>query len=45
MKSLDNEKTDGANCLYLVVNNVDVYIEVNNEDKYFLLVQTKTKKH
>ena len=33
MKSLDNENINGANSLYLVLNNGDAYIEENNEDK------------
>ena len=30
----------GANCLYLIYNNVDAYIEENNEDKYLIFALT-----
>ena len=36
---------DSANSIYLVFNNVDAYIEENNENKYLIFaLQTKTKK-
>ena len=38
-KSLDN-----ANSLDLIFNNVDVYIEENNENKYFIFVSTDKHK-
>ena len=38
MKSLDN-----ANSLYLTFNNVDVYIEENNEKKYLTFASTNNK--
>ena len=34
----------GANPLYLVFNNVDAYIEENNEDKYLILASTDKSK-
>ena len=39
MKSLDNE-----NSLYLIFNNVDVYIEENNENKYLKFASTDKNK-
>ena len=39
MKSLDN-----ANSLYLIFNNVDVYIEENNENKYLIFASTDKNK-
>ena len=39
MKSLDNE-----NSLYLIFNNVDVYIEENNENKYLNFASTDKNK-
>ena len=39
MKSLDN-----ANFLYLFFNNVDAYIEENNEDKYLIFASTDKNK-
>ena len=49
MKSLDNEKIDSANSLYLIFNNVDGYIEYNsieesNEDKYLIFASTVKNK-
>ena len=38
-KNLDNK-----NSLYLVFNNVDLYIEENNEDKYLIFVLTDKNK-
>ena len=38
-KNLDNE-----NSLYLVFNNVDAYIEENNEDKYLIFASTNKNK-
>ena len=39
MKSLDN-----ANSLYVIFNNVDVYIEENNENKYLIFASTDKNK-
>ena len=39
MKSLDNE-----NSLYLIFNNVDVYIEKSNENKYLIFASTDQNK-
>ena len=39
MKTLDN-----ANSLYLIFNNVDVYIEENNENKYLIFAPTDKNK-
>ena len=39
MKSFDN-----ANFLYLIFNNVDVYIEENNENKYLIFASTDMNK-
>ena len=49
MKSLDNEKIDSANSLYLIFNNVNGYIEYNsieesNEDKYLIFASTVKNK-
>ena len=44
MKSLGNENIDSANSLYLAFNNVDAYIEENNEDKYLVFVSTDKNK-
>ena len=44
MKNLDNENIDGANSLYLVINNVDPYIKENNEDKYLIFAFTDKNK-
>ena len=35
---------DSSNSLYLVFNNVDAYIEENNEDKYLILAPRDKKK-
>ena len=53
-KSLDNEKIDSANSLYLIFNNVDGNIECNatecssteeiNEDKYLIFASTDKSK-
>ena len=48
MKSLDHVNMDCENFLYLVFNNVDVYIiEENNENKYlnFFILHTRTRKY
>ena len=40
------ESLGGGNSLGLVFNNVDTYIEKNNENEYLiLLLQTRKKKH
>ena len=49
MKSLDNENIDSANSLYIILNNVDGYIECNsteesNENKYLIFVSTSKNK-
>ena len=44
MKSLDNVNIDCENSLYLVFNNVDGYIEINNEEKYLVFASTDKKK-
>ena len=44
MKSLDNVNIDCENSLYLVFNNVDGYIEINNEEKYLVFASTDKNK-
>ena len=44
MKSLDHVNIDSANSLYLVLNNVDGYIEESNGDKYLIFASTEKKK-
>ena len=44
MKNLDHINIDSANSLYLVFNNVDGYIEENNENKYLMFVSTDKNK-
>ena len=38
------ESLGGANSLYLVFNNIDAYIEENNEDKYLIFASTDKNK-
>ena len=35
---------DSANSLYLIVNNVDAYIEKDDEDKYLIFASTEKNK-
>ena len=49
MKSLDNKNIDSANSIYLILNNVDGYIECNsteesNGDKHLIFVSTDKNK-
>ena len=49
MKSLDNENIVSPNSLYLIFNNVDVYIECNsneesNSNKYLIFASTDKNK-
>ena len=49
MKSLDNENIVSPNSLYLIFNNVDVYIECNsneesNANKYLIFASTDKNK-
>ena len=46
MKDSDYVKINSVNPLYLIIENVDGYIEVKNGNKYvILLLQIKTKKY
>ena len=38
------KRTDNENSLYLIFNNVDAYIEDNNEDKYLIFASTDKNK-
>ena len=38
------KKFDSANSLYLIFNNVDAYIEKDNEEKYLIFASTDKKK-
>ena len=49
MKSIDHVNIDSANSLYLIFNNVDVYIKCNSikesdEDKYLVFASTDKNK-
>ena len=39
------KRSDGANSLYLVLNNVGAYIDCNATGDKCLLLHTKTQKH
>ena len=38
------KRTHNENSLYLIFNNVDAYIEENNEDKYLIFASTDKNK-
>ena len=42
--SVAYKNLDGVNSLYLVFNNVDAYLEENNEDKYLIFTLTNKGK-
>ena len=44
MKSLDHVNIDSANSIYLVLNNVDGYIEESNGNKYLIFASTDKNK-
>ena len=46
MKDFDYTKINSVNSLYLIVDEVDQYIEESNGNKYLILASTdKTKKY
>ena len=44
MKNSDHVKINSVNPLYLIINEVDRYIEESNENKYLTLVSTNKNK-